>query len=110
MNRRDYLKLASAAAMSPLSGVGVYAASGEGPAKLECTLARLNLRHTWTTTMSSSEYRETVQLSYSKDGGRDMERARQSFVIRSFRNLRGRRSNRQRGPSVREIRSLIERC
>lgn len=68
MNRRDYLKLASAAAMSPLSGVGVYAASGEGPAKLECTLARLNLRHTWTTTMSSSEYRETVQLSYSKDG------------------------------------------
>ncbi len=26
------------------------------------------LRHTWTTTMSSSEYRDTVQVEYRRDG------------------------------------------
>jgi L-alanine-DL-glutamate epimerase-like enolase superfamily enzyme len=29
---------------------------------------RLNLQHTWTTTMSSSEYRDTIYVSYSRDG------------------------------------------
>ena len=29
-------------------------------------LKRLNLQHTWTTTMSSSSYRETVHLRYSR--------------------------------------------
>jgi L-alanine-DL-glutamate epimerase-like enolase superfamily enzyme len=31
-------------------------------------LKRLMLRHTWTTTMSSSAYRETVQVQYRRDG------------------------------------------
>jgi L-Ala-D/L-Glu epimerase len=68
MNRREYLKLASVAAVSPLTSVGLHSASAQEPAKIECSLTRLNLRHTWTTTMSSSGYRETVQLRYSKDG------------------------------------------
>lgn len=34
----------------------------------ETRIVRLNLRHTWTTTMSSSEYRDTLYLSYSRDG------------------------------------------
>ena len=29
---------------------------------------RLNLQHTWTTTMSSSAYRDTLQVAYSRDG------------------------------------------
>ena len=29
---------------------------------------RLNLQHTWTTTMSSSEYRDTLHTSYTRDG------------------------------------------
>lgn len=38
------------------------------PAKVQCGLKRLMLRHTWTTTMSSSEYRDTVQFEYRRDG------------------------------------------
>ena len=68
MNRRQYLKLAGAVAMTPVAYSGLDEASAEEPAKIECSLTRLNLRHTWTTTMSSSEYRETVQLRYSKGG------------------------------------------
>jgi L-alanine-DL-glutamate epimerase-like enolase superfamily enzyme len=66
MNRREYLKLAGAAAINPLSP-SMHSGRVEEPAKIECSLKRLNLRHTWTTTMSSSEYRESVQLRYSKD-------------------------------------------
>lgn len=39
-----------------------------GPAILHVQLRRLWLRHTWTTTMASSAYRDTVHLSYSKEG------------------------------------------
>ncbi len=37
-------------------------------AQVEIELQHLRLRHTWTTTMSSSEYRDTVHLSYTRDG------------------------------------------
>ena len=68
MNRRDYLKLAGAAAITPLGVLSGKPASAQDAAKLQCNLKRLNLRHTWTTTMSSSEYRDTVQVHYSRDG------------------------------------------
>lgn len=68
MNRREYLKLAGVAAVVPLALVDSNSAAAAEPAKIETSLKRLNLRHTWTTTMSSSEYRETVQVHYSKDG------------------------------------------
>lgn len=73
MNRRDCLKSAGAvAAALPLSAFAVQSDSGAkrsgGPATVECSLKRLNLRHTWTTTMSSSEYRDTVQVAYKRDG------------------------------------------
>jgi len=35
---------------------------------LETRIVRLNLRHTWTTTMSSSEYRDTLHVAYTRDG------------------------------------------
>ena len=68
MNRREYLKLAGAAAITPLGVLSARAASAQESAKLQCSLKRLNLRHTWTTTMSSSEYRDTVQVHYSRNG------------------------------------------
>jgi L-alanine-DL-glutamate epimerase-like enolase superfamily enzyme len=71
MNRREYLKMSGAAALLPLGAMAMTteaAAASSGPAKAECTLKRLNLRHTWTTTMSSSEYRETVQFALTRDG------------------------------------------
>ncbi len=62
MNRRDWMKTAMAvpAAMS--------GAAAEGSAKIETRVARLMLKHTWTTTMSSSQYREVIQLDYTRDG------------------------------------------
>jgi L-alanine-DL-glutamate epimerase-like enolase superfamily enzyme len=44
------------------------AAAAGAPASLETEVVRLRLRHTWTTTMSSSEFRDTLQLRYSRDG------------------------------------------
>ena len=70
MNRRDWLKVAAAPiapATLPLESVALPEASG-GPAKIETSVKRLNLRHTWTTTMSSSEYRDVLMLQYTRDG------------------------------------------
>jgi L-alanine-DL-glutamate epimerase-like enolase superfamily enzyme len=69
MNRRTWLKAAGAmgaAASLPLDVVALPVAGG--PAKIETEIKRLNLRHTWTTTMSSSEYRDTLHLRYTRDG------------------------------------------
>ena len=38
------------------------------PARIELEIQRLTLRHTWTTTMSSSGFRDTIHLSYTRDG------------------------------------------
>src|ERR1700756_5299279 len=61
MNRRTFLKTASA---SPAAGL---AAADSKPA-FTTEIKRLNLQHTWTTTMSSSQYRDTLQTAYSRDG------------------------------------------
>jgi L-alanine-DL-glutamate epimerase-like enolase superfamily enzyme len=73
MNRRDYLKLAGAAAVLPaaalpMEALRMNAESTHGPATVSCSLKRLMLRHTWTTTMSSSDYRDTVMVEYKRDG------------------------------------------
>jgi len=62
MNRRSFVTMAAAA--GPLSRLE---SAAEGAA-LEAKIVRLNLRHTWTTTMSSSQYRDTLHLSYTRDG------------------------------------------
>jgi L-alanine-DL-glutamate epimerase-like enolase superfamily enzyme len=66
MNRRGFCKSAilgsAAAAMS-----GAPALASEG-ASLETRIVRLNLQHTWTTTMSSSQYRDTLHTTYTRDG------------------------------------------
>lgn len=71
MNRRDWMKTAGgAAAMAafPLDVLAQPATRGGGAATLETEIVRLNLRHTWTTTMSSSEYRDVIYTRYTKDG------------------------------------------
>ena len=73
MERREWLKTMTAAATAalvpPLGGV----AAGEeapvaGTTRLEAEVVRLNLRHTWTTTMSSSDYRDTLHVRFIRDG------------------------------------------
>jgi len=61
MKRRSFLTAApvAPAILSP----ALAAAPG-----LETKIVRLNLRHTWTTTMSSSEYRDTLHVAYTRDG------------------------------------------
>jgi L-alanine-DL-glutamate epimerase-like enolase superfamily enzyme len=62
MKRRTFLST-SVLAAAPLS-----AAAPSPKPSLETRIRRLNLRHTWTTVMSSSEYRDTFFVEYSRDG------------------------------------------
>jgi L-alanine-DL-glutamate epimerase-like enolase superfamily enzyme len=64
VNRRDLIK---AAAVAPAVLLPAAYASPV-PAALETKILRLNLQHTWTTTMSSSAYRDTLHVAYSRDG------------------------------------------
>ncbi len=66
MKRRTFLSttaVASAAAAAPAS-----AAAPEAGMKVATTTRRLNLKHTWTTVMSSSDYRDTFFVEVAKDG------------------------------------------
>jgi L-alanine-DL-glutamate epimerase-like enolase superfamily enzyme len=74
MERRDMLKtvgtMVAAAATLPPRRMATEALMSKpsGPATIETEIVRLRLRHTWTTTMSSSDYRDTLELHYTKDG------------------------------------------
>jgi L-Ala-D/L-Glu epimerase len=59
MTRRDCL---GAAVFAPAAWAQRTAPS------LTTAIKRLNLQHTWTTTMSSSQYRDTLHLSYRRAG------------------------------------------
>jgi L-Ala-D/L-Glu epimerase / N-acetyl-D-glutamate racemase len=60
MNRRQFF-LAQSAWPALL-------ASGAQHASVQTRIVRLKLRHTWTTTMSSSDYRDTLYVEYTNDG------------------------------------------
>jgi L-alanine-DL-glutamate epimerase-like enolase superfamily enzyme len=64
VNRRDLIKAAAAAPaiLLPASHASPM------PASLETKILRLNLQHTWTTTMSSSAWRDTLHVAYARDG------------------------------------------
>ena len=71
MRRREWMRTVGAvAAASAWPGGDAVAAQGPGagPAMLQTEIVRLNLRHTWTTTMSSSEYRDTLHVRLTRDG------------------------------------------
>lgn len=61
MKRRTFFQSAAAV---PLAG----ALKGVTAPSLETRIVRLKLEHTWTTTMSSSEYRDTLYAAYTRDG------------------------------------------
>jgi L-Ala-D/L-Glu epimerase len=62
VNRRTFFQGAAAG-----MAVGSAARSAVAPS-LEAKIVRLNLLHTWTTTMSASQYRDTLHVAYSRDG------------------------------------------
>jgi L-alanine-DL-glutamate epimerase-like enolase superfamily enzyme len=64
MNRRKFLK---AAAVAPAAGRVALAAPAV-PTSLSTKIVRLNLQHTWTTTMSSSQYRDTLHTTFTRGG------------------------------------------
>ena len=74
MKRREWMTAAGAlAATAALPGrAGAEAAppreEAAVPDGLETEITRLRLRHTWTTTMSSSEHRDTLQVRFSREG------------------------------------------
>jgi L-alanine-DL-glutamate epimerase-like enolase superfamily enzyme len=67
MHRRELLGAAAALAAAALErhAEAAAAAASDG---LEVEVVRLHLRHAWTTTMSSSEYRDTLELRLTRDG------------------------------------------
>jgi hypothetical protein len=68
MDRRGWLRGAGAlAAGAAFSGPGSEAGAA-GTAALDTEIVRLKLKHTWTTTMSSSEARDVLYVRYTRDG------------------------------------------
>jgi L-alanine-DL-glutamate epimerase-like enolase superfamily enzyme len=56
-------------ALSAAAALGRGAAAQEPTADaFSASVLRLHLRHTWTTTMSSSEHRDTIELRFTRDG------------------------------------------
>jgi L-Ala-D/L-Glu epimerase / N-acetyl-D-glutamate racemase len=75
MKRRDWMAaagtVAAAAALPGSAGAqagGGRRKAGPPPDGLQTEVVRLRLRHTWTTTMSSSEHRDTVHVRLTRDG------------------------------------------
>ena len=75
MNRRDWMKTMGSAAVvtgaaAPVRGAvhPLPAADNSSSSRLETEIVRLNLQHTWTTTMSSSAYRDTLHVRFIRDG------------------------------------------
>ena len=62
MNRRDWMRTWGAAAALPAF------AANEKRNSVTAEVVRLKLRHTWTTTMSSSDYRDTLHVAFTADG------------------------------------------
>ena len=108
MNRRDWMKEAgSAGALTfvaqPLLATGKPEARVPAPphassTALETEIVRLQLRHTWTTTMSSSAYRDTLHVRFIRDG--ITGRGEGAPIIRYNENAAGAR---QAAESVRDL-------
>ena len=62
MNRRTFFQGAAAGI-----AVGSAAQAAAAPS-LDAKIVRLNLLHTWTTTMSASQYRDTLHVAFSREG------------------------------------------
>lgn len=74
MNRREWMKTTAAASAAMAVGgtlnaeaFGV-AAQAASTTKFETQIRRLKTRHTWTTTMSASDFRDTLFVNLTRDG------------------------------------------
>lgn len=72
MNRREWMKVTGSLGVGCVAGnLGSWpsrAAESSAACKWEANVMRLNLRHTWTTTMSSSAYRDTIRVRLTSTG------------------------------------------
>jgi len=76
MNRREWLTVSAVAGIAtafPNAGSDILAepdvsSAANAQSSVNVELKRLNLQHTWTTAMSSSTYRETVNVRYTRSG------------------------------------------
>jgi L-alanine-DL-glutamate epimerase-like enolase superfamily enzyme len=73
VHRRDWLKASAAAAAAaalPFERLAEAAAHADNGSRatIKTEVVRLNLKHTWTTTMSSSTYRDVLFVRYTRDG------------------------------------------
>ena len=71
LKRRDWIGAAAALAASAAlrrAEAATEAAAAPAPDGLDASVLRLHLRHTWTTTMSSSDYRDTLELRFTREG------------------------------------------
>ena len=68
MNRRNFLKTASVAPGAASAALAAPAPPAAASAALTTKIVRLNLQHTWTTTMSSSAYRDTLHTTFTRGG------------------------------------------
>ena len=71
MNRREWLQTAGEIGAGAIIGNLVEMKAFANPvtnSKWETSVKRLQLRHTWTTTMSSSQYRDTIHVRVTADG------------------------------------------
>ncbi len=64
MTRRSWLRSGAAASLTP----ALVSAGTPQSATVQAEVLRLNLRHTWTTTMSSSDYRDTLHVKLTSAG------------------------------------------
>ena len=74
MNRREWMKTTAAAGAAVAFGSGLEpevlatTAQSVGATKFETQIRRLKTRHTWTTTMSASNFRDTLFVNLTRDG------------------------------------------
>ena len=71
LKRRDWIGAAAALAASAAlrrAEAATEAAAAPATDGLDASVLRLHLRHTWTTTMSSSDYRDTLELRFTREG------------------------------------------
>jgi L-alanine-DL-glutamate epimerase-like enolase superfamily enzyme len=71
MKRRDWFKRIGALAALPLEETWIMSKDMESSAAgavIETQVVRLNLKHQWTTVMSSSNHRDNLHLRYTRDG------------------------------------------
>lgn len=68
MHRRDWLMTTGLMGAGIVIGRENASAVGAGGPVMRTEIKRLTLRHRWTTTMSSSDYRDTIYVHLERDG------------------------------------------